>query len=431
MIANIFLFFFLIVFILLSYKKPLWGIGIVIILLPSYLWRWQIFGLPTTFLELLIVSLFLVWLIKDKNFSRINFLGKAPSANQVPPVWRWLLSLWMLASILAWLTNPTYSALGLWRAYWLEPMMFFLVMIYNVKDKNDLKFIINALGILVSWLFVLTLYQNFSSWNFIPAYNPPNVKRLTSVFSYPNALSLLTAPLTALFAGLAIVTKQRAKKWQYFIWAVLGLLMSVWAVSEGALFALFFSLFIWLILAKKIRRLTIPLVMIVLIISLWSGQLFQFGKSFVQEIINPDLSLTASSLEIRSSQWRETWLMLMDRPIFGAGLSGYQAAIGPHHQIDWIEIYLYPHNIFLNFWTELGLFGLLVFLAILIYLILSLQKLFKDKNQLAWPLIVMWLTWFVHGLVDVPYFKNDLSVLFFIMIFLTLAANKQSKLTTS
>jgi len=36
-----------------------------------------------------------------------------------------------------------------------------------------------------------------------------------------------------------------------------------------------------------------------------------------------------------------------------------------------------------------------------------------------WPLTMMWSTWFIHGLVDVPYFKNDLSVLFFVMLAMT------------
>ena len=52
----------LLVFIAFSYRQTLWGISLIIILLPTYLWRLSIFGLPTTFLELMIISLFIIWL---------------------------------------------------------------------------------------------------------------------------------------------------------------------------------------------------------------------------------------------------------------------------------------------------------------------------------------------------------------------------------
>ena len=126
---NLFFAILLIGFIFLSYRKLLWGVGAVIVLLPAYLWRFDILGLPTTFLELLIVSLFIIWLIKEKKYTKINFSLQKNSNNQVPKILRYLLGLWSLAAILALLTNFSYSSLGLWRAYFLEPLMFFLVFI--------------------------------------------------------------------------------------------------------------------------------------------------------------------------------------------------------------------------------------------------------------------------------------------------------------
>jgi len=63
-----------------------------------------------------------------------------------------------------------------------------------------------------------------------------------------------------------------------------------------------------------------------------------------------------------------------------------------------------------------------------LYIIKVLYNLFKQKNNLAWPLTLVWLTWFVHGLVDVPYFKNDLSLLFFIFLALTVLAQDKNLL---
>jgi len=86
--------------------------------------------------------------------------------------------------------------------------------------------------------------------------------------------------------------------------------------------------------------------------------------------------------------------MLKDgRLITGAGLANYQATVEPYHtqgifikdfsdpdaqrklvfneayrMAHWqpLEIYLYPHNLVLNFWSELGLAGLLLFIWIIL-----------------------------------------------------------------
>lgn len=416
LILNIIFSLSLIVFVITAYKKIIWAVGAVIVLMPSYLWRFNIFGMPTTFLELMIVLLFVVWLIKDSRYKSINFSFSSKSKNKVPFYLRIILSLWLLASVLAWLVNPTYSALGLWRAYFLEPVMFFLVFVYSVKSKNDVRVIINSLGLLLAWLFTTAIYQNFTDWNYLSAYNFPEVKRLTSVYSYPNALSLISAPISIFFFSLWLKIKNKFSNWHYFLLAILGGSLSILAVSQGAELAIFTSLFLWLILAKKTRKIGVALLILGIL-----GIFFVTPASFNQ-LLHPGKGLDISSLEIRSWQWQETAAMLKDRFVLGSGLNGYQNVMRNYHQINWIEIYLYPHNIFLNFWTELGLFGLLTFLAIILYIIKLLIVLIKDKNILAWPICLMWSTWFVHGLVDVPYFKNDLAILFFVMLGFTLVA---------
>ncbi len=414
-------------FIYLSYRQILSGILIITTLLPAYLWRLDIFGLPSTFLELMIISLFIIWLIKDKNYKNINWLLKKSDFNPLPFVWRWLLILWLLAGLLALIVNFSQASLGLWRAYFLEPMMFFIVFVYTVKSPADLKKVLSALSILVLWLMILVLYQNFSTWNFITAYNFPNAKRLTGIFSYPNALSLISAPMAALLIAYGLINIKLKNYYLYFVAGLFGLVLSSLSLSQGALVALGVSFIFWLILAKKIRKFSLAILTLIIVVSFFVIPIRSHVSIWQQEIFNPVLDLQASSLEIRSSQWQETWAMLMDRPIFGAGLNAYQKTLAPYHKNSWLEIYLYPHNIFLNFWSELGIFGLLIFLLMMGYLIYTLKKLFLTKNLWSWPLTMAWSTWFIHGLVDVPYFKNDLSVLFFIMLGITIVVANTDK----
>jgi len=420
MISSIFLCLAGALFIYLSYRQILSGILVIVALLPAYLWRWEIFGLPSTFLELMIVSLFIIWLLKDGQYKKINWTGKEATINPLPVAWRWLLILWLLVSALALLVSFNMAALGLWRAYFLEPIMFFIVFVYTVKSPADLKKILSALSILILWLLALALYQNFSTWNFITAYNYPNAKRLTSIFFYPNALSLITASISALLVAYGLVNIRLKNYYLYFVVGLVGALLSYLALSQGAVIALAVSFIFWLILAKKTRKLSLAVLGLIIIISFLITPIRNHLSIWQQEIFRPEINLQASSLEIRSSQWQETWAMLIDKPIFGAGLNAYQKTLAPYHKNSWLEIYLYPHNIFLNFWSELGIVGLIIFLLIMGYLIFTLRKLFLAKNLWAWPLTMAWSTWFIHGLVDVPYFKNDLSVLFFIMLGMTI-----------
>jgi O-antigen ligase len=92
------------------------------------------------------------------------------------------------------------------------------------------------------------------------------------------------------------------------------------------------------------------------------------------------------------------------------------------------EIYMYPHNIFLNFWSELGLLGALLFSWIIAKFLWQSSTLYlKEKNFLALGLCGAMLVILIHGLVDVPYFKNDLSVLFWILIALLGSLNLNAK----
>ena len=139
------------------------------------------------------------------------------------------------------------------------------------------------------------------------------------------------------------------------------------------------------------------------------------------------------------------------RWFFGTGLSGYQESIKPYHQAGiffnfdrdpdfrkklvlfnekykakhWqpVEIYMYPHNLILNFWTEMGVIGVLAFILLVGsffragYKMLVSDKLNDRKEKyIVLGLLGAMIVLAVHGMVDVPFFKNDLSVIFFFFL---------------
>ena len=131
------------------------------------------------------------------------------------------------------------------------------------------------------------------------------------------------------------------------------------------------------------------------------------------------ISLEDWSLRVRISIWGETWQMLKNNWFWGSGLAGYQAKMLPYHRASYLEIFLYPHDIFFNFWAELGILGLLNFLGLTLLFFKQIFRKLKagDQKQQAYlfgGLLAMLILLF-HGLVDVPYFKNDLAVLWWLI----------------
>ncbi len=413
----------IIFFLALANRHFQWALALLVFLLPTYLWRLDFFGLPSTFLELMILSLFVFWLIKDKKWERINYFWQNPNINPLDRKLKFLLVVWLLLSLGAVFVSFSLSSLGLWRAYFLESLMFFLIFIYSFKKFRDLKSIFWAMSILIFSLGLISLWQYFSGWNLPAAYNFPNIKRLTSVFSYPNALALLIAPLSGFLFALSFKLKDKVEKIAYLLASIVGFVLVLLTKSEGALLALVLALFIFIFFQLKQKIHQASLLAISVFVIIFSPIKLYLFQAF-NDLFWPTASHFTSSLAIRGLQWQETFSLLKNHWFFGAGLNNYQSLMAQYHQITWLEIFLYPHNIFLNFWVELGLLGLVVFILLLVYIIQALRKLFIKQHILAWPLTLFFIVWLTHGLVDVPYFKNDLSVLFFLFLGLLVIAQK-------
>jgi len=461
---NILILLYFLFYITLAKLRLDWAIAILIIALPSYLIRFSIFGLPTTLLEIMILIVFIVWLSnswkeqieklklafnKDqrKNLIKINY-----------PYDKEIILLLMLAFIATGVAGFSDNALGTLKAYFIEPILLYIVILNvakSIKTKShsglkNLDFLIYPL--LISALLV----SGFAIFQKITGFGMPiewaQSGRVTSFFEYPNAVGLYLGLIILILFGYFLSQisnfKFQISNLFFALTIILSFISIYFASSEGALVGVASGLALFGLLAsKRSRLLTLGLIIILTIGILINQDVRNFAK---EKIALKDLSG-----EIRKQQWRETLEMLKEKKlqfIFGAGLSNYQNKIKPYHQEGiffnrdhdpdfrrkivifdekykskyWqpVEIYLYPHNIFLNFWTELGLFGMILFAWIIGKFFVSGMKLVKslsrtvtrDQKFIILGLIGAMAVIVVHGLVDVPYFKNDLAILFWLII---------------
>ncbi|MFA5129186.1 MAG: O-antigen ligase family protein [Patescibacteria group bacterium] len=414
----------------LAWRNLLWATAVLLALLPTYLIRFSLGPMPMTALEAMIFILFVVWVIKLKiKKEKFNHPLKILENKK----WAWLIFAWLTFAIISLLISPDLrAAAGIFKAYFFEPIIFLFVLLSIVKTKKDLEIIFYALGISALYVSAFAIYQKFTGFAIPnPIWQAAETRRVTSFYGFPNAIGLYLAPIIVLYVGWLIskfqvssfkfkkiiITNLKPLIFQLFV-IISSPAAVVFARSEGAYVGILAGLFFLGILTKKLRRSTIVLAIIfVMVVALVP----QFRNYAVEQI-----TFKNDSGKVRLIMWQETWQMIRGRLFSGAGLAGYQETFAPYHKAKYIEIYLYPHNLFLNFWSELGLGGLLVFLLIIIKFFKdNIKKFFAPNPALFVTLSAAMITIFVHGLVDVPYFKNDLAILFWLIIGLSLLELKK------
>ena len=179
--------------------------------------------------------------------------------------------------------------------------------------------------------------------------------------------------------------------------------------SQGAFVALAVGLIIFLGLVgyKKtaIGAVAVGIVLILTLPSLRSAVMFQDVGG-----------------QNRLKLWSYTTTYLTASPqnfIFGAGIRQFFVQVQkPQFHPKEMERLIYPHNIFLNFWSEIGLLGIVVFTGLLFCWLISGWRMLKKDKIWGATILATLVVFVIHGLVDVPYFKNDLAFLFWICFYI-------------
>ncbi|MEI7452265.1 MAG: O-antigen ligase family protein [Candidatus Falkowbacteria bacterium] len=429
-----------------------WAVLLLVFALPSYLIRFTIWHIPSTVLELMLLISFVVFFVKDfkaRGASLKTYFNKAKT-KRYP--FRVEIVLFLLVAYLA-LAVAGFSndALGIFKAYFLEAIIFYILYINIFKEESARSKVYWSLAASALIISLFGIYQKLSG-QFFPTEFLAAERRVTSFFPYPNAVGLYLAPIVLLLGGFIVkLWDERKNKIDLFkisglsFVVLISLLTIFLAQSEGALAGIAVAVFACaLILNKTSRYIALGCTTVFIIILMISPVAWNYVKT--KAMLN---DLTG---QIRKEQWIETKKMFFGSPkiaLLGTGLNNYQASVAPYHQAgiflknddpNWLqkiqsdpvyrakawqptEIYMYPHNIFLNFWTELGVLGMLLFVWIFGRFFVESGKLLAWKNvitssdrALLIGLTGAMIVVIIHGLVDVPYFKNDLALLFWLLI---------------
>jgi hypothetical protein len=404
-------------------------IAAIIFLLPLYLLRFSFFGIPSTGLEVLIYAA-VVWLVVSQSV--------ALTLQRLNPIIRrygWPILLILAGSLIGVLVAPDMRlALGLFKAYILDPILLFGAITLSQylpeqpakADVYKAAFIALGVSLALSALLIPSSYTGDG--------------RALGVFvldasASPNFLALLLSPLATFSLAIAYFDKNKATR----LWGILGFAImaaGLWATaSRGGLLAVgstvvLMSFFAFLKTREKQQQRNLIGVGIGVVV---------VGLLAVGWLARPDFSGSASvrattSNNIRYEIWRTTLVdMVPSYGLQGVGLGGYQSVFTrlTAHRVNFPQFIspwaVTPHNIFLTWWMNIGILGLIGFIWIIVLHYDNVRKVSRGMQPFAFALGFGMLALLLHGIVDAAYWKNDLSVLFWLFVSLSHVSRKMEE----
>ncbi|OGH82445.1 MAG: hypothetical protein A3F93_04385 [Candidatus Magasanikbacteria bacterium RIFCSPLOWO2_12_FULL_34_7] len=418
---------FVVFFTFITWRKLDLGLFFVFLFLPSYLIRFKFAGLPSTLLEIMIWIIFLIWVSEmivkldyKKQFDNLITTYKNNFTLFIAS------GLFLIGATISIYTSINLkSALGEWKAFYIEPFLLFIILITHIKTNKQIQNILSAIVLCGLATSILAIYQHFTGW-MVPwdFWENRNTFRVTGWYSFPNGVGLFLAPIYPLaiylFQNKWSLLKKEKNNLNYLI-LIISLLFIIssplaifFAKSTGGLIGIIASIGLLLLIWQKSRKFILVFGIISLLIII-----FMPTNSLKQELLMQD-----RSGQIRLDMWAETIEFLKDNPIKGAGLASYKTLIYPYRIDKWIEVFHHPHNIFLTIWVNTGIIGLFGFTWIIVWFYrVGLMNLKKDKLIIF--LLATITAFTTTGLVDSPYIKNDLAIFFWILPALLIVTTRQ------
>jgi O-antigen ligase len=322
----------------------------------------------------------------------------------------WAAGAFVLVSAMSLLSSYRLGvSLREFRVVIVEPVLLYFLLRQMRWKNGQLLHLVDAL--LLSGLLVaaIGLYQYLVSGDVIIA---EGVRRIRAVYASPNNLSLFLGRIIPLALSVAWIGRP-PRRWLYGLAALPLLLCLFLTFSRGGwLLSLPAGLLaIGLMRGRRtaVLMLTVIAVCVLLLLPL-------LGTQRVFSLFDLQQGTTFRRLKL----WQSAVEMIRDHPWTGIGLDNF-LYLYPQYMLPeaWEEPGLsHPHNIVLDFWTRLGLGGLIVLVWMEAAFIMQSLRLYRglpdgDERAMILGLGASMAAALAHGLIDNSYFLVDLAFVFF------------------
>lgn len=391
---------FLLVFAAVGWRNLRAATYIILVCLPLYLVKFKFGPIPTTLLELMIYITVLVWLLRWLlKKAEINWLALRYYASPLLFIGMGLL-LGLVVS-----TDKSLS-LGIIKGWFFDPILLFALMTSTLSLRLHVKKAIVALMlpsvVLAAWAIYQVVTHRFITVD----------DRASAVFASANYLALFVVPIMVLALGLLHSAGRRLRWWVVAAWLV---------VAVGLYFTRSYAGWLGLLVGTA---------MFVLLTTRWwlaaTGIVGAFAITVLSQWQHPKFQqmldlVGRSSSHVRLQVWQTALLMIKENYLTGIGLGLFEQRYLEFAKRLFnppIELrMLHSHNIILQFLVNTGLFGVLGFAWILLnFTYQGLRGLAAKRDPLRIAVISAMVALLTHGMLDLAYWKNDLSALFWVVV---------------
>lgn len=377
------------------------AIYITIVSMPFYLVRVVILGVPTNVFELAVIFLIVGFVI-----------SRWGSKIELGDYKKYYLPIIMIVggSMLSAVHGGSYQVgAGIIKSWFVLPIIFAFMASNTLSSKKILSAIyVSAFGVsCLAALYLITGDLTFDG-------------RLEALYNSPNYLAMFLAPAVVIGSGLF---SERKKYYAPSLLLIVGILYATFSYSAWIAVLVAVGFLFFKQAEKKIYWKKTSFLVLICIVLLFS----QFGTHKLESIIQLE---ERSSLFSRLMIWSAAEKIISDNPFLGIGPGNFQVKYLEYQKyfppyLEWAVPE--PHNIFLAFWLQAGLVGMLGFLILLFRWLKD--GLFDEDKKIhpkAFIPVAIIIYILVHGITDTTYFKNDLAVIFWLAIFMQIKSPKHS-----
>jgi O-antigen ligase len=351
---------------------------------------------PFSVLELIIYLVFGFWLFLKVKNNGLRFLSFKCFGYERP------IFLIFLGVTLSTLFSVCLNvSAGIWKGWFLAPLLFLVVLTDVIRARKQIRDLLAALTLSGAATAIISIFY----WlNNDLTYDG----RLKAFYLSANHLAMYLSPILILSFFLFFLVKRKVFKFLLILVYTLLILVIYLTFSYGAWLGLLIALVFVLVVNKKKKVVFLGALLAICLM---------FFVQFPSDKFQAMIDFAYPSLNSRLVIWQSAWEIIKDHPLIGIGPGlfqkyylNYQPRFEPY--LEWAVPQ--PHNLFLAFWLQTGLIGLIGFGWLLIVFFAKNLK----KNRSIFDILLMAVMVYIltHGLIDTPYWKNDLSIIFWLII---------------
>lgn len=451
---------FLLIFALLSWYRLSFAIALLPMTLPYYylakpVYSHYSFELAEIVLAVCVTIAVVQLLLKRQRWP--YYLSWSELRARIGPFLVPMLVFILAATISVFIAYARRDALRAFREEVFDPIVYLLLALYCLRARSDITRLLLALFgsaflVALEGLVQYVLFKNHL------ALDTDGVRRITAVFGSANNIGLYFD--YSLPIGIALLLFSRRNDFgpartglvkALVILALLPMLAALYmSQSRGAWIAIGLVVVALVVLALPTRKMMLVAAGALVVVG---GAIFYVKRSSILNyFIEGHQSISGiSTVSKRLYLWLSALRMIRDRPWFGFGLNNWLCyysdntvcnipALKNHHY--WIlnipgttlstgladePTLSHPHNIFLDVWVSMGVFGLLAFLALIVLFFWLLVRQLKhihmsrDKTDSSLRWMVMgvgaaMLAGLGQGLGDSAFLEQDMAFCFWILV---------------